>query len=140
MINELKGLYEDYLKESVEVRRKAPMFAGWLGLGNDPRKNPCHEAFYDATIAWTERYVASNPDQEKVMEVARFMLETPEKFREYDAYWFMYVAIGNIRPLIPLLTKDDCKILVKRFDELYKKRDRMPLQVETYKKLVKAAK
>ena len=140
MINELKGLYEDYLKESVEVRRKAPMFAGWLGLGNDPRKNPCHEAFYDATIAWTERYVASNPDQEKVMEVALFMLETPEKFREYDAYWFMYVAIGNIRPLIPLLTKDDCKILVKRFDELYKKRDRMPLQVETYKKLVKAAK
>ena len=140
MINELKGLYEDYLKESVEVRRKAPMFAGWLGLGNDPRKNPCHEAFYDATIAWTERYVASNPDQEKVMEVALFMLETPEKFREYDAYWFMYVAIGNIRLLIPLLTKDDCKILVKRFDELYKKRDRMSLQVETYKKLVKAAK
>ena len=140
MINELKGLYEDYLKESVEVRRKAPMFAGWLGLGNDPRKNPCHEAFYDATIAWTERYVASNPNQENVMEVARFMLETPEKFRDYDAYWFMYVAIGNIRPLIPLLAKDDCKALVKRFDELYKKRDRMPLQVETYKKLVKAAK
>lgn len=140
MINELKGLYNDYLKESVEIRKKAPLFAGWLGLGNDPRKNPCHEAFYDATIAWTERFVASAPDREKAMEVAMFELETPMQFRDYDAYWFMFVAIGNIRALIPLLSKEDCQALVKRFDELYRKQDRMPLQVETYKKLVKAAK
>ena len=140
MINELKGMYEDYLKESAEVRKKAPMFAGWLGLGSDPRKHPCHEAFYDATIAWTERFVASAPDHEQAMEVAMFELETPMQFRDYDAYWFMFVAIGNIRPLIPLLSKEDCQALVKRFDELYKKHDRMPLQVETYKKLVKAAK
>lgn len=140
MINELKGMYEDYLKESTEIRRKAPIFAGWLGLGNDPRKHPCHEAFYDATIQWTEGFVNSEPSQERVLEVAMFMLETPAQYRDYDAYWFMFVAIGNIRPLIPLLTKENCKILVKRFDELYKRQDRLPLQAETYKKLVKAAK
>lgn len=140
MLNELKAMYENYLNESQEVRKKAPLFAGWLGLGSDPRKHPCHEAFYDATIAWTERFVATQPSAEEAMEVALFELETPPAYRDYDAYWFMFVAIGNIRPLIPLLTKEDCKALVKRFDELYRKADRMPLQVETYKKLVKAAK
>ena len=140
MINELKTMYEEYAKKSLDVRKKAPIFAGMLGLGSDPRKHPCHEEFYDATIAWTERFVAAQPSAEEAMEVALFALEKPLAYRDYDAYWFMFVAVGNIRSLIPLLTKEDCKALVKRFDELYKKQDRMPLQVETYKKLVKAAK
>lgn len=140
MLNELKAMYEEYNKKSLEVRRKAPIFAGWLGLGSDPRRHPCHEEFYDATIKWTENFVAAQPSQESVMEVATFMLETPTQFRDYDSYWFMFVAVGNIRPLVPLLAKEDCKTLVKRFDELYKKHDRLPLQNETYKKLVKAAK
>lgn len=140
MINELKTMYDEYAKKSFEVRKKAPVFAGILGLGSDPRKHPCHEEFFDATIAWTERFAASQPSAEETMEVARFLLETPPAYRDYDAYWFMYVAVGNIRSLIPLLSKEDCKALVKRFDELYRKQDRMPLQVETYKKLVKAAK
>ena len=140
MLNELKTIYQDYNEKAMEVRRKAPIFAGWLGLGSDPRKHPCHEEFYDATIRWTENFVAGQPSQEAVMEVASFVLETPVKFRDYDAYWFMFVAIGNIRPLVPLMAKEDCKALVKRFDELYKKHDRLPLQRETYKILAKAAK
>ena len=140
MLNELKKMYQDYNDKSLEVRRKAPIFAGWLGLGSDPRRHPCHEEFYDATIQWTEKFVASQPSQESVMEVATFMLETPNQFRDYDSYWFMFVAVGNIRPLVPLMAKEDCKALVKRFDELYKKHDRLPLQKETYKILAKAAK
>lgn len=140
MINQLKTMYDDYAKTAFEVRKKAPVFAGWLGLGSDPRRHPCHEGFYDDTIRWTENFVASQPTAEEAMEVALYVLEIPKEFRDYDAYWFMFVAIGNIRSLIPLLTKEDCRTLVKRFDELYKKQDRMPLQIETYKKLVKAAK
>lgn len=140
MINELKCMYEAYVEKSLEVRRKAPLFAGFLGLGSDPRKHPCHEEFYDAAIAWTERFVKSEPSAEAAMEVASYMLEVPDQHREEDAFWFLWVAVGNIRSLIPLLQKEDCKVLVARFDELYKKRDRMPLQIETYKKLVKAAK
>jgi hypothetical protein len=140
MINQLKQMYADYQKKSLEVRQKAPIFAGMLGLGSDPRRHPCHEEFYDATIAWTEQFVKSNPTQGEAMEVASFMLEEPEKFRDKDSFWFLWVAVGNIRSIIPLLRKEDCKALAARFDELYKKKDRMPLQVETYKMLVKASK
>ena len=140
MINELKAMYEAYVEKSAEVRRKAPLFAGMLGLGSDPRKHECHEAFYDATIAWTEKYIATSPSAQEAMEVATYVLETPAEHREEDAFWFLWVAVANIRSLIPFLQKEDCKALVAKFDELYKKRDRMPVQVETYKKLVKAAK
>ena len=140
MINELKQMYADYQKKSLEVRQKAPIFAGILGLGSDPRRHPCHEEFYEATLAWTEKFVKSAPTQQEAMEVASFVLEAPEKERERDAFWFLWVAVGNIRSLIPFLSKEDCKALAGRFDELYKKRDRMPVQVETYKMLVKASK
>ena len=140
MINQLKQMYEEYQKKSLEVRRKAPVFAGMLGLGSDPRRHPCHEEFYDATIPWTDSFVKSAPTQAEAMEVASFILEAPEAERERDAFWFLWVAVGNIRSLVPLLSKENCKILAARFDELYKKKDRMPIQVETYKMLVKAGK
>lgn len=140
MINELKDLYTAYTEKSLEVRQKAPLFAGFLGLGSDPRKHPCHEEFYDATIAWTEKFVKSEPTAAQAMEVASFVLETPVEYREKDAFWFMWVAVANIRSMVPLLNKEDCKTLVARFDQLYKKRERMPVQEETYKMLKKAAK
>ena len=140
MINQLKQMYEDYQKKSLEVRRKAPLFAGILGLGSDPRRHPCHEEFYEAAVAWTDSFVKSGPTQEEVMEVATFVLEAPDKERERDAFWFLWVAVGNIRAMIPLLGKENCKILRARFDELYHKKERMPVQVETYKMLVKASK
>lgn len=140
MINELKCMYEAYIAKSLDVRKKAPLFAGILGLGSDPRKHPCHEEFYEAALTWTEKFVESQPSAEAAMEAASYILEAPEPERERDAFWFLWVAVGNIRSLIPFLTQEDCKVLMDRFDQLYKKRDRMPVQAETYKMLKKAAK
>lgn len=140
MIHELKERYEAYREKSRDVRQKAPLFAGMLGLGSDPRRHPCHEEFFEDVIKWTDTFAASGPSSQEAMEVAQYILEEPVKYRETDAYWFMFVAVGCIRTLIPLLTKEDCKVLIARFDELYKKRDRMPVQIETYKMLVKASK
>jgi len=140
MINELKARYDEYKEKSLDIRRKAPFFAGWLGLGSDPRRHPCHEEFLDDVIERVDSFAKSDPSAEAVADVALFLLEEPLRNREYDAYWFMYVAVGCIRSLVPLLKKEDCQMLVRRFDELYKKRDRMPVQVETYKMLVKASK
>lgn len=140
MLNELKERYQQYAEKSLDVRKKAPLFAGILGLGSDPRRHECHEDFLNDVIARVDAYVKTAPDSEEAAEVAMFMLEEPMKFKEYDSYWFMFVAVGCIRSLVPLLRKEDCKKLAERFDELYKKRDRMPVQIETYKMLVKASK
>lgn len=140
MINELKDMYEAYKAKAADVRKKAPLFAGFLGLGSDPRKHPCHEEFYDGVIKWTEAFVKSEDAPRLAMEAAGYMLEQPDQNRETDAFWFLFVAVGCIRSLIPLLRKEDCKALAERFDTLYPKRERMPIHVDTYKQLVKAAK
>ena len=136
----LQQLYADYLAEATEVRRKAPRFAGIFGLGEDPRNHPCHETFYRNVEKWTEDFVAAKPNRESALELAKFFLEEPQKHRDSEGYWFMYVCIGFIRSLIPFLQPEDCKALAERFNGIYPRRERMPVQQETFKMLQKASK
>ena len=136
----LRQLYADYLAEALNVRKKASAFAGIFGLGDDPRKNPCHEAFYEKAQEWTKAFVAGEPTGEQAQEVAQFMLEEPFKHIGAEGYWFLYVCIGLIRELIPFMSREACGALAERMNALYPRRDRMPVQQETFKMLQKAAK
>ena len=140
MINELKTMYEEYDKTAMEVRKKAPLFAGWLGLGSDPRKNPCHEAFYEKVQEWMKAFVAGAPSAEQAQEAAWFLLEEPFNHQGAEGYWFLYVCIGLIRELIPFMSREDCGALADRMNALYPRRDRMPVQQDTFKMLQKAGK
>ena len=51
----------------------------------------------------------------------------------------MYAAQGWCRELVGLLDADGCARLQELFDELYPRRDRMPVQQELYKVLKKGA-
>ena len=51
----------------------------------------------------------------------------------------MYAAQGWCRELVSRLDADGCAELRTLFDELYPKRDRMPVQQELYKALKKGA-
>lgn len=140
MLTQLQTLYTDYAATVKELRRKARMFDGFLGLGKDPRKDPCHEAYYQAVGNWVAEFVATEPDQDSVMQAALCILETPVAYKDQECYWFMFAAHGHIKPMIGLLGKENCVALGKRLEELYKKQDRMPLQKELLKMLAKAAK
>lgn len=140
MIEKLKELYATYLEDATKVRKEAPRFAGFFGLGNDPRKHPCHEIFYDNVAKWTGEFVASQPQSAEAMEAASFILEAPGQNMESEGYWFYYACIGFVQKLIPFLSGADCKTLADRMNVLYPKIERMPLQQETYKMLAKAAK
>ena len=139
-MEKLRQLYTDYLEETYTIRKKASAFAGILGLGDDPRKNPCHEKFYNDVDGWMKSFAETEPAAEQAREVAAFLLEEPAKNRETEGYWFMYVCIGFIRNLIPFMEAQDCKVLAERMNALYPKRERMPLQQETFKMLQKAGK
>ena len=140
MIENLKELYVNYREESIKVRKEAPRLAGLFGLGSDPRKHPCHEIFYENVGKWVAEFTESQPENAAVLEVALFILEAPGQNIDTEYYWFYYTCIGYIQKLIPFLSKADCKVLTQRFDALYRKIERMPLQQETYRMLAKAAK
>lgn len=140
MLTQLKTIYTDYHTAVLKVRKNARAFDGIFGLGKDPRKDACHEAFYEAVGAWVESFLAQAPQQELLMEAARYILETPAAHEGQECFWFMFAAHGHIKPMVGLLSKENCGALKLRLEELYKKRDRLPLQKELLKMLEKAAK
>lgn len=140
MLTQLKTLYTDYAAAVAEVRKKARLFDGLFGLGKDPRNDPCHDAFFQAVGKWVEDFLAAGPEQAQLMEAALCILETPKAYDGQECYWFMFAAHGHLKPMVGMLSGENCAILASRMEALYSKRDRMPLQKELLKTLKAAAK
>ncbi|MBQ6840398.1 MAG: hypothetical protein IJO45_06865 [Oscillospiraceae bacterium] len=136
----LRQMYADYLALADKLRKEASVFAGLFGMGDDPRKHPCHEAFYQNVDKWVKDFITSQPAPEQVMEAAKFMLEQPRENTGAEGYWFLFACIGFVRSLIPLMNKEDCNTLAERMSQLYTRAEQMPVQRETLKMLLKAGK
>lgn len=139
MVQKLKERYARYVETAEKVRQKAPAMAGMFGLGNDPRRHPCHEEFYEDVAVWAAEFRAGNPDQTAANEAVSWIVGAAANHRDKDVYWFMYAVHGHCRDLIPLLSPEDCAGLVRFYDENYPRRDRMPVQKEVYRLLKKRA-
>lgn len=139
-MEQLKALYADYQQQVIDIRKKAGLFAGIMGFGNDPKKHPCHEAFYFAVKAWTEAFAATKPSPEEARDVVSFFMETPAHNREEESYWFMYTNMVFIELMIPYLNNTYAKELAKRMNFLFPRYDRMPAHQEVFKKLQQAGK
>ena len=137
MLTQLKTLFTDYNAAVQEVRKKARAFDGILGLGKDPRKDPCHEQFYNAVGKWTEDFLATEPSQEDLKAAALFLVEEPKNYEGKECFWFMFAAQGHIKPLIGHMSPEACQTVKASLEAAYKKRDRMPLQKELLKLLDK---
>lgn len=137
MVQQLKDRYGRYVEEVRKVRENAPATAGLFGMGDDPRKNPCHMSFYEDVEQWVKEFLASGPDAESAYQAVCWILSAAAQHRDQECYWFMYAAHGHCKRLIPLLTSENCGELVRFYDDSYPRRDRMPVQKEIYKLLKK---
>ena len=139
-MEQLKALYEDYAQKALEVRKRARLFDGVMGFGEDPKKDPCHMAFYEAVKEWAEAFAATEPSPEEANEAISFFIETPAHNRERECYWFMYANMVFIEKLIPYLNNIYAKALAKRMNFLFPRYDRMPAHQAVFKKLQQAGK
>ena len=139
MLEQLKERYRQYDEEATLVRKKASPADGLFGFGNDPKNHPCHELFYEDIGKWTEAFLQTGPDARDALAAARFLIEAPKTCGSRESYWMMYAAQGWCRELVNRLDAYGCAELKALFDELYPKRDRMPVQQELYKALKKGA-
>ena len=139
-MQKLKERYEQYIREAGLARRKAGLCDGLFGMGNDPRKHPCHDGFYEAVGRWTADFLEANPGEEQCREAVTWILEAAHLHRDQqDVYWYMYAAQAHALPLIPFLGAETGKILVSWYDHAYPARDRMPVQDLVYKALKKTS-
>ena len=135
MLEQLKERYRQYDEEATLVRKKASPADGLFGFGNDPKNHPCHELFYEDIGKWTEAFLQTGPDARDALAAARFLIEAPKTCGSRESYWMMYAAQGWCRELVCRLDAEGCGKLRDVFDDLYPKRDRMPVQQELYKAL-----
>lgn len=140
-MNELKELYARYYEKAAKVRKKAPPFAGLWGFGDDPRKHPCHEAFYEAVEAWVKDFLAAQPDAAQTLAAVKYILGEALAHEDHkDVYWFLYAAHGLTLDLIPRLEQADCRELFVWYDASYPRRVRFPVQQQVWKLLKTRAK
>ena len=137
-MDRLQAIYADYFKKAADARSKASPFAGVWGMGDDPRKDHCHDAFYEAVGAWVQGFDSQDP--EAVLEAVRYILEAADSHRDEDVYWYLYAAQGLVMPLISRIRAEDCKALAQWYDKRYPKRHRLPVQQSLFKALKKAGK
>ena len=136
-MQDLKNRYEQYLQEAEKARQKAGLCDGLFGMGNDPRKAPCHEAFYEFVAHWVGACVQTEGD---CGEAAAWLLKIAEAHREEkDVFGYLYAAQGHALPLIVRMDREKAKELLCWYESAYPRRDRMPVQDEVYKALKKAA-
>lgn len=139
MLQQLKERYQQYDEEATAVRKNSSPADGLFGFGNDPKNHPCHERFYDDVGKWTKAFLTQKPDPQQNFEAARFLITAPTTCSSKESYWMMYAAQGWCRELVRLLDADGCASLRELYDEMYPKRDRMPVHQELYKALKKGA-
>ena len=140
MFQQLKEIYEQYHQTLHRVIRELPRTAGLFGMGDDPRKHPCHMDFYQAVETWVEAFCKEEPDNGVVYEAVEQIITAAAQKREDPTYWFLFAAQGLAKPMIARLNGQQCAQLRAFYDEHYPRLERMPVQKEVYKLLKKGAK
>lgn len=140
MLAQLQELYSAYDEMAAKVSRETKGMRGIWGMGEDPRNHPCHESFYYQVEGWVATFLETQPDSAEVMEAAKLILEAASLRREKESFWFVFAAQSHVVPMIPWMTAGECADLVKLYDTMYTKLERLPAQRNMYKKLTKAAK
>ena len=137
MLSQLIAFYDEYEKELEELHRKAPATAGLLGMGGHPRDDRCNEIFYYNVEKWAEEFLKGSPDQADVDTVAEWILKLADVHRQDHTYWFCYALQAHAKKMIPLMSREKVQELQIWYNEAYPRVDRLPLQTEVYKLLLK---
>lgn len=138
-LQELKDLYEQYKKEYAAVRKKASFFDGLFGMGNDPKKDPCHMRFYENAESWVKAFAAGDPSEEEAYAVTQLLLTAAQDHRKQPEEWIMVAAQRLSLELIDLLSPDHCAQLESWYNKAYPRRIRLPIQNDIHKLLQKGA-
>lgn len=140
MLQQLQAMFAAYDEKASQVKKNTKGIGGVWGMGEDPRNHPCHEEFYYQVEQWVKEFLAAQPDRAVVAAVAKFLIGAAAERRDQDSFWFSYAAQAHVMPMISWLEPAVCKELVTYYDSLYTKLERLPVQRNLYKKLVKAGK
>lgn len=129
-------IYDRYLSATVELEKKRKATDGLMGLGNDPKKDACHEKFYEELSEVVGALAESEPSAQEAFEALTIMVKMPEKNRGNRLAFDMLLAGHALCPkLIPYLSGEDAAALAAWYREYYPRQERLPAQQATFEML-----
>ena len=99
----LRGCVERYEEAVDSMTSRLRPGDGVLGMGRDPRRDPCHMAFYEEVGETVARFQATEPEAGEVVQAVRFLLTLGQGDRRPLVRPMLEAAQGHALPLIPLL-------------------------------------
>lgn len=123
VLDAIKERYAAYEQAAKEARREASPLDGAFGIGDDPKKDPCHKQFYKDIEGMSQSF-----PRDEAAQIVRWMLEYPAKHRGEDTYWFTYAAQKFTLPLVPALDVAEARMLLTLLKDNYPQQDWLPVQ------------
>lgn len=137
----IEQCYEKYTKNVNKVLADAKPVDGLLGLGDDPSKHPCHEAFYYEVENLMKEIAECEEDKVVLAQIVSYMLRAEIIWQDQvDAVWMMIAASGHAMQIIPKLSSDDSKKLLKLYGDIAPRFRRLPVQKQIAASLKAASK
>ncbi len=140
-LNQIQRHTNRYLSEIQKVMQSLRPGDGLFGLGNDPKRAPCHVEFYQAveqTVKETDVEVLSPAELNRLVS-ALLQLEAQHPGQLEMVSLMLQSVQGLALPLIPRLSQEDAGALYRWFETQYPRRKRMPNQIKVLKALKRAA-
>ena len=139
MPEQVRELYEAYFAEFQELGQRRRLGAGVFGLGGGPRDYPCHGQFAKKLERLLKELEGTlSPEQaEEVVEYILFAHQT----RKRDAVYWMLIAVhGMTEGPAGRLDPAAAARLLERYEAVYPRRERLPVQMKAVSVLKKQAK
>ena len=128
-LDSLRARYQQYTRD-MQAAKKASPNGGSLGLGSDPRKSPCNQAFYDDVGKWVDELLLRNPRREEIFAATEYILQAPIGRERELTYGFLFAAQAHCRRLIPYLTPEERASIWAWYDRAFPKNKRLPVHTE----------
>lgn len=125
----LAACMEEYDREIRQAVSQLRPGDGFMGLGRDHRREPCHLRFYESAGALVDRAVREGLAPEAAAETARFLLtlSQAEEYHELTAP-MREAAQGHVLALTELLPPETAAELVEWYRGKYRRSQRLPVQ------------
>lgn len=136
-ITAILSLTQRYFSDVEQVMSNLKLGDGLFGLGNDPKKHPCHMAYYEAMAKILSQAESQALSKETLDRIVTLVLRLDADHREQsEMVGLMLQAVqGLTLPLIPRLSQGCAQELAAWYEREYPRKSRMPNQSKVLRAL-----
>ncbi len=132
----LEQAIEDYRTALKECETKYRPTDGILGFGHSIKDDPCHEQADQCVGRITAQIRDARPSPQEAERAALMLLARDDAAAwPASAQWMLRAIERHCISLVPFLSREAAKTLLKKYDARYKRWERFPAQEQVYKAL-----